>query len=82
MSRFDLTIESEDPVHLRPQIEHALRQKGVRYELWELSQDRLRYEVTLPPGRTEKLTEVITRLTGHNGDALKWRLKHVKTVQN
>ena len=47
-ARFDLTIDTKDSADLRPRIEHALRQKGVRYELWGSSPARLRYEVTLP----------------------------------
>ena len=81
-ARFDLTIESEDSAHLRPQLEHALRSKGVRYELWGSSGDKLRYEVTLPLSlKTQKLTKIIKRLNGHNGTSVQWNIKKFKTVQ-
>jgi len=67
---------------LRPRIEHALRQKGVRYELWGSSPARLRYEVTLPLHlKTQKLTRLIKKLNGHNGTNVEWNIKKFKTVQ-
>jgi hypothetical protein len=71
--QFHLTIECEDPAHQRRRLEHALRHKGVRYELWESSQDRLRYEVTLPRDlTTQRLTKIITRLIGHHDESVEW----------
>jgi hypothetical protein len=71
--RFDLTIECEDPAHQRRRLEDALRQNGVDYELWGSSQDRLRYEVTLPRDVTTlKLTKIITRLTEPHGGTVEW----------
>src|SRR5690349_342789 len=67
-ARFDLTVDAKDAADLRPRIEHALRQRGVRYELWGSSPARLRYEVTLPLHlKTQKLTKIIKKLNGHNG---------------
>jgi hypothetical protein len=81
-ARFDLTIEAKDPAHLRPQLEHALRRKGVRYELWGSSHEGLRYEVTLPLElKTKRLTKIIKGLNGHNGTSVEWSLKKFKTVQ-
>jgi len=81
-ARFDLTIDAKDPSELRPRIEHALRQKGVRYELWGSSPSRLRYEVTLPLHlKTQKLTRIIKKLNGHNGTNVEWNIKKFKTVQ-
>ncbi len=81
-ARFDLTIDAKDASDLRPRIEHALRQRGVRYELWGSSPARLRYEVTLPLHlKTQKLTKLIKRLNGHNGTNVEWNIKKFKTVQ-
>ena len=81
-ARFDLTIDTKDSAELRPRIEHALRQKGVRYELWGSSPARLRYEVTLPLHlKTQKLSRIIKKLNGHNGTSVEWNIKKVKTVQ-
>ena len=81
-ARFDLTIDTKDTAELRPRIEHALRQKGVRYELWGSSPARLRYEVTLPLNlKTQKLTKLIKKLNGHNGTSVEWNIKKFKTVQ-
>ena len=81
-ARFDLTIDTKDSAELRPRIEHALRQKGVRFELWGSSPARLRYEVTLPLHlKTQKLTRIIKKLNGHNGTNVEWNIKKFKTVQ-
>jgi hypothetical protein len=81
-ARFDLTIDAKDSAELRPRIEHAMRQKGVRYELWGSSPARLRYEVTLPLHlKTQKLTKLIKKLNGHNGTSVEWNIKKFKTVQ-
>jgi len=81
-ARFDLTIDTKDSADLRPRVEHALRQKGVRYELWGSSPARLRYEVTLPLHlKTQKLTRLIKKLNGHNGTNVEWNIKKFKTVQ-
>src|SRR5437764_4769986 len=81
-ARFDLTIDAKDSADLRPRIEHALRQRGVRFELWGSSPARLRYEVTLPLHmKTQKLTKIIKRLNGHNGTNVEWNIKKFKTVQ-
>jgi uncharacterized membrane protein YhiD involved in acid resistance len=81
-ARFDLTIDSKDSAELRPRVEHALRLKGVKYELWGSSPARLRYEVTLPLNlKTQKLTKLIKRINGHNGTSVEWNIKKFKTVQ-
>ncbi len=81
-ARFDLTIDAKDSADLRPKIEHALRQKGVRFELWGSSPARLRYEVTLPLHlKTQKLTKIIKKLDGRHGTNVEWNIKKFKTVQ-
>ena len=81
-ARFDLTIDTKDTAELKPRIEHALRAKGIRFELWGSSPARLRYEVTLPLHlKTQKLTRIIKKLNGHNGTSVEWNIKKFKTVQ-
>jgi uncharacterized membrane protein YhiD involved in acid resistance len=81
-ARFDLVIDAKDPADLRPRIEHALRQNGVRFELWGSSPDRLRYDVTMPLHlRTDKLTKAIKKLNKRNGTNVEWNIKKFKTVQ-
>ena len=48
---------------LRPEIEHALNQKGISYELRGSSPDELRCEVTVP--YQEKIRKLIRSLDGH-----------------
>ena len=50
-SRFDLKIVAKHSERLKPELEHALDQKGVTYELRGSSPDELRYEVTVPFSR-------------------------------
>src|SRR5688572_32154798 len=47
-SRFELTVGGHDTGKLRPDIEHALEQKGVTYQLLGSSSHELHYEVTVP----------------------------------
>src|SRR5688572_13682740 len=59
-SRFELTIGGKDTEAMRPDIEHALQQKGVSYELLGSSSHELHYEVTVPVDqKIGKLTKLI-----------------------
>ena len=77
---------------LKPEIEHALNQKGISYELRGSSPDELRYEVTVPyQQKIRKLTKLIRSLDGHPHHAgrtgrgaetsVEWEIKRVKTVR-
>jgi hypothetical protein len=58
---------------------HALRKKGISYDLWGSSASELRYEVTVPlDQRIEKLTKMIRRLDGRETTSIEWRLKRQK----
>jgi len=90
-SRFDLKITGHHSGRLRPEIEHALNQKGISYELRGSSSDELRYEVTVPyQEKIRKLTKLIRSLDGHrhgghNGrtvsPSVEWEIKKYKTVR-
>jgi hypothetical protein len=90
-SRFDLKIMAKHSDRLRPEVEHALNQKGISYELRGSSPDELRYEVTVPyQEKIRKLTKLIRSLDGHahhghNGrpgsPSVEWEIKKYKTVR-
>jgi hypothetical protein len=75
-------VEAKDALRVRPHIEHALRRKGVKYELWGSSQTELRYEVTVPfQEKLGKLSKLIRSLDERDGIAVDWRIRKPKTVQ-
>jgi hypothetical protein len=90
-SRFDLKIMAKHSDRLRPEIEHALNQKGISYELRGSSPEELRYEVTVPyQQKIRKLTKLIRSLDGHahhgyNGrtgsPSVEWEIKKYKMVR-
>jgi uncharacterized membrane protein YhiD involved in acid resistance len=81
-SRFDLKIVTRQPAKLRPDIEHALGQKGVTYELRGSSPTELHYEVTVPfQQKIRQLSKLITHLDGHHGTSVEWEIKKFETVK-
>jgi len=81
-TRFDLTVDTKDASKVRAQVEHALRRKGVQFELWGSSSTQLRYEVSVPFNeRLSKLTKTIRNLDRHQGIVVDWQLKKPKVVQ-
>jgi uncharacterized membrane protein YhiD involved in acid resistance len=79
-SQFDLRIATKDPTSLRPHVEHALRKKGISFDLWGSSATELRYEVAVPlDQRVEKLTKMIRKLDGREATSIEWRLKRQRT---
>jgi uncharacterized membrane protein YhiD involved in acid resistance len=80
-SRFDLHIVSRRPDKLRPDVEHALKQKGVTFELRGSSPTELMYEVTVPfRQQIRPLTKLITHLDSHHGTSVEWEIKKFETV--
>jgi hypothetical protein len=80
-SRFDLTIASKDAAALQLEIEAALQQKGVTYELRGSSEGELRYEVVVPyHEHIRKLTRQIRELGGQHGTTVEWEIKKYETV--
>jgi uncharacterized membrane protein YhiD involved in acid resistance len=87
-STFDLKINARHSDRLKPEVEHALNQKGISYELRGSSPDELRYEVTVPyQQKIRKLTKLIRSLDGHGhhgrivAPSVEWEIKKVKTVR-
>ena len=81
-SRFELTIGGKHPEALRADIEHALEQKGVTYELLGSSGHELHYEVTVPFGqKIGKLTKVIRSLDARRGTSVEWDIKKQKMLK-
>lgn len=82
-SRFDLKIATENAARLRPDIEHALQQKGVTYEIRRSSATELVYEVTVPfQQKIRGLTKLIRRLDGQDGTQVDWEIKKYETVRS
>ena len=81
-TQFDLMVESKDAARVRPSVEHALRRRGMTYELLGSSPTELRYEVTVPfNGKIRKLSRLIRGLDKHDGIAVDWRIRKPKTLQ-
>jgi hypothetical protein len=82
LSRVELTIGGTDPGHLRGDIEAALHQKGVTYELLGESSHELRYEVTLPfEEKIRKLAKLIRGLDEKQGTSVEWEIKKHKLLK-
>jgi predicted phosphodiesterase len=80
-SRFELTVGGRDAAKLRPDIEHALEQKGVSYALLGSSPHELHYEVTVPfTEKIRKLTKLIRSLDGRHGTSVEWNIKKYKLI--
>jgi uncharacterized membrane protein YhiD involved in acid resistance len=80
-SRFDLKVVTRHSSRLRPDIEHALEQKGVTYELRGSSPTELHYEVTVPyQQKIRQLTKLITHLDGRH-TSVEWEIKKVEMVK-
>jgi uncharacterized membrane protein YhiD involved in acid resistance len=81
-SRFDLKISTKNAGRLKPDLEHALGQKGVMYELHRSSPTELMYEVTVPfHQKIRPLTKLIQQLDGHEGMQVEWEIKKYETVR-
>jgi hypothetical protein len=80
-TRFQLKVSSPHVSRLRPEIEQALEQKGVTYQLLGSAAQELHYEVTVPlHEKIRKLTKVIRSLDGHHGTSVEWDIKKQKNV--
>jgi uncharacterized membrane protein YhiD involved in acid resistance len=81
-SRFDLKISTTHAGRLRADIERALAQKGVTYELRRSSATELVYEVTVPfRQQIRGLTKLIRRLDGRHGTEVEWEIKKYETLR-
>jgi uncharacterized membrane protein YhiD involved in acid resistance len=80
-SRFTLKVATKEASHLRPDIEHALDQKGVSFDLRGESGKELVYEVTVPFHQNiQSLTNLIRDLDGDGTTDVEWEVKKYETV--
>ena len=80
-TRFDLKITSKNANTLQPELENALQEKGVTFELRGSGDDELNYEVTVPyHQQIWKLTRLIRDLGGRHGASVEWEIKKYETV--
>jgi uncharacterized membrane protein YhiD involved in acid resistance len=71
-----LIISTKDPSRLRAEVEHALRYKGVTFELHETSAHGLRYDVAVPFDQNiRKLSKLIQRLDPDDATSVDWDVK-------
>lgn len=80
-TRFDLKIASKQAAALQPEIEAALTQKGVTFELRALADGGLAYEVTVPyHAQVRELTGAIRDLGAAHQASIEWEIKKYETV--
>jgi hypothetical protein len=81
-TRFELTVGGKEAARLQPDIEAALGDKGVTYELLGSSPDELHYLVTVPfQEKVRKLGKLIRGLSERHGQSVEWDIKKFKTVK-
>jgi uncharacterized membrane protein YhiD involved in acid resistance len=79
--RFSLKIVSKNAGALQVDIESALAERGVTYELRGSAEDELHYEVTVPyHTQVRKLTKAIRDLGAAFGTPVEWEIKKHETV--
>jgi uncharacterized membrane protein YhiD involved in acid resistance len=80
-TRFDLRIHSKQALTIQPEIESALDQKGVTFELRGSADDELEYEVTVPyHAHIRRLTRAIRELGAAHQASVEWEIKKYETV--
>ena len=80
-SRFDLKIVTEHAGQLQPEIEKAMADTGVTFELRGSGHDELHYEVTGPyHAHIRKLAKIIRDLDARRGTSVEWEIKKYETV--
>ncbi len=81
-SRLELTVGSKDAAGLRPEIEHALEQKGMTFELLGASAHELHYLITVPfDAKVRKLSKLIRSLDARHGTSVEWDIKKYKMLK-
>jgi uncharacterized membrane protein YhiD involved in acid resistance len=72
-ARLALTIETRHPHRLQPEVEHALRHKGVMYQLQRAANGALHYRVTVPFDQNiRKLSKLIKELDANGQTSVDW----------
>jgi uncharacterized membrane protein YhiD involved in acid resistance len=79
--RFNLKIVAKNAPQLQPDIEAAMSEKNVTFDLRGSGHDELVYEVTVPyHTHIGKLTQIIRDLDGQRGTSVEWEIKKYETV--
>jgi uncharacterized membrane protein YhiD involved in acid resistance len=80
-TRFDLKIHSKQALAIQSEVEQALDQKGVTFELRGSADHELEYEVTVPyQSQIRKLTKAIRELGAVHQASVEWEIKKFETV--
>lgn len=80
-TRFDLTVHGKDVLHAKSRVEHLLRKRGARYELWASSPAQLKYEVMVPLNeRLGRLTKAVRQADRHQDLLVEWKVKKTKAA--
>ena len=80
-SRFNLRIVATNAPQLQPDIEAAMSDKNVTFDLRGSAHDELLYEVTVPyHTHIGKLTKIIRDLDSQRGTSVEWEIKKYETV--
>ena len=80
-TRFDLKIFSKQVAALQPEIEAALGQQGVTFELRGSADHELSYEVTVPyHAQVRQLTGAIRALGAAHQVSVEWEIKKYETL--
>ena len=75
-SPLQLTVTTSDPGRLQAEIEHALRHKGVTYELRRTEAGTLLYDVTVPFDQNiRKLSKLLKKLDTAEHTAIDWSVR-------
>ena len=78
-TKYSLTVQSKDALHVRQRVEHALRRRKVRFELWGSSPTELRYSVVVPFNeRLGRLTKAIRQVEKHEEIGVEWKVNKNK----
>src|SRR6185436_9571563 len=68
--KFSLKVKAKDPAALKQKLEQLFTRHHVEYELRTASTEELCFEVGVPLGRTDRLSEVILALDPKNATAV------------
>ena len=75
-SPLELVVSTKDAEGLRAEIEHALRHKGVGFELRHSTPHLLRYDVTVPFDQNiRKLSKLLRRLDAGKDTSVDWNVR-------
>jgi MgtC family protein/uncharacterized protein DUF4956 len=73
---FDLTITAKDSKGLKKEIERTLRRREIPYELCSTSDDKITYEVKMPPGlHTDVISNALVLLDSKHHVNVSWAHK-------